>query len=180
MDLSSRRRERTPLIVLAFPFFFFLPPSPSFPSLLFHYISFFHPFFPAFFKSVGRSTACVWRVIDSTSNSIKRENALSAQRRHGFDDWSSPIGPTTVDRGFFFFSLFLEKLPLDSNGWKKEKSIWIYASFSSFFFFCSFLAFFLSFFLSFHKSKRNSFYLDARFLKKKKNEERSIPPPKSK
>lgn len=87
MDLSSCHHERTSLIVLAssFPFSFFLPPSPSL-SLLFRSFHFSTHFFLSLFSSVGRGTACVWRVIDSTSNSIKRENALSAQRRHGFDD----------------------------------------------------------------------------------------------
>lgn len=45
-----------------------------------------------------------------------------------------------VDRGFFFFFLFLEKLPRRME--KGKKNIWIYASFSLLFSFSSFLSFF--------------------------------------
>lgn len=142
-DLSScRHRKNSPLSLFSprpFPSSFFsLPPLP-FPS---PFISFFHPFSPLFlFSTVGRGTACVWRVIDSTSNSIKRENALSAQRRHRFHDWSSPIGPTNGRPWFFLLFPFFWKNYRD--GWKKEKRISGFTRhFLSFF---PFLPFFLSF-----------------------------------
>lgn len=155
-DLSScRHRKNSPLSLFSprpFPSSFFsLPPPLPFPS---PFISFFHPFFPPFlFSTVGRGTACVWRVIDSTSNSIKRENALSAQRRHRFHDWSSPIGPTNGRPWFFLLFPFFGKITA-TDGKRKKEYLDLRVIFSPFF------LFFLSFFLSFHKSKRNSFYLE--------------------
>lgn len=137
-------------LVLSLLLFSPSPPLP-FPS---PFISFFHPFFPLFlFSTVGRGTACVWRVIDSTSNSIKRENALSAQRRHRFHDWSSPIGPTNGRPWFFLLFPFFGKITA-TDGKRKKEYLDLRVIFSPFF------LFFLSFFLSFHKSKRNSFYLE--------------------
>lgn len=100
-------------------------------------------------------------MIDSTSNSIKRENALSAQRR-----LRRLILPNWTNHGwpwfFLLFSIF-GKITARLERMEKGKK---YLDLRVIFFFFFFL--FLSCFLSFHKSKRNSFYLDARFLKKKR------------
>lgn len=156
MDLSSCHHERTSLIVLAssFPFSFFLPPSPPL-SLLFRSFHFSTHFFLSLFSSVGRGTACVWRVIDSTSNSINEKTLC----RHK-DDTASTIDPPQLDRPrltvvfpsfSFSFFLFLKKLPRLERMEKGEKRR--VSGFTRHFLF----SLFLSFFPSFHKSKRNSF-----------------------